>query len=37
MKNIDEQIKVIKQGVSEIIQESDLIENLTTKKQKEKK
>ena len=32
MKNIDEQIKVIKQGVSEIIQESDLIEKLTTKK-----
>ena len=32
MKNIDEQIKVIKQGVSEIIQESDLIEKLKTKK-----
>ena len=33
MKNINEQLKVIKQGTAEIIQEAELIEKLKTKKQ----
>ena len=32
MKNIDEQLKIIKQGTVEIIQEADLIEKLKSKK-----
>jgi tyrosyl-tRNA synthetase len=32
MKNIDDQIKIIKQGTAEIIQEADLIEKLKSKK-----
>ena len=32
MKNINEQLKVIKQGAAEIIQEAELIEKLKTKK-----
>ena len=32
MKNIDEQLKIIKQGTAEIIQEADLIEKLKSKK-----
>ncbi len=33
MKNIDDQLKVIKQGTAEIIQEAELIEKLKSKKQ----
>ena len=32
MKNIDEQLKIIRHGASEIIQEDDLIEKLKSKK-----
>ena len=32
MKNIDEQLKIIKQGTAEIIQEADLIDKLKSKK-----
>ena len=32
MKNIDDQIKIIKQGTAEVIQEADLIEKLKSKK-----
>ena len=32
MKNIDEQLKIIKQGTAEIIQEADLLEKLKSKK-----
>ena len=32
MKNINEQLKVIKQGTAEIIQESELVEKLKSKK-----
>ena len=32
MKNIDEQLNIIKQGTAEIIQEADLIEKLKSKK-----
>ena len=32
MKNINEQLKVIKQGTAEIIQEAELLEKLKTKK-----
>ena len=32
MKNINEQLKLIKQGTAEIIQEAELLEKLKTKK-----
>ena len=32
MKNIDTQLKIIKQGAAEIIQESELVEKLKSKK-----
>ena len=32
MKNIDSQLEIIKQGTSEIIQESELVEKLKSKK-----
>ena len=32
MKNINDQLKVIKQGTAEIIQESELVEKLKSKK-----
>ena len=32
MKNINEQLKLIKQGTAEIIQEAELLEKLKTKR-----